>query len=215
MLNAQAAVLEAAFPERRFGQWRGAVNRGQVQFVSSPPEVFTGTVTPGLYSDSSITLPANTLLASVQIAWGGLLSPNNLELTLLDSQDTKQAYANTINLPGLTGRRQRTAVNMPTSGMWRVVIGNTLGPAGTTQTYSGVLEVTSARYAPITDVSSLDSSSISEVYQNFRSLVMAPIGQRFRPGFAVTRGDLAAALVMGAVSGRQSGRSFPARFIGG
>src|SRR5216683_2205017 len=138
LLNAQAAVLEAAFPERRFGQWRGAVNCGQVQFVSNPPEVFTGTVTPGLYSDSSITLPANTLLASVQIAWGGLLSPNNLELTLLDSQDTKQAYANTINLPGLTGRRQRVAVNMPTSGMWKAVISNTLGPAGTSQTYSGV-----------------------------------------------------------------------------
>src|SRR6266849_2631478 len=148
MLNAQAAVLEAAFPERRFGQWRGAVNRGQVQFVSNPPEVFTGTVTPGLYSDSSITLPANTLLASVQIAWGGLLIPNNLELTLLDSQDTKQAYANTINLPGLTGRRQRVAVNMPTSGMWKAVISNTLGPAGTSQTYSGVLELTSALYAP-------------------------------------------------------------------
>jgi len=198
MLNAQAAVLEAAFPERRFGQWRGAVNRGQVQFVSNPPEVFTGTVTPGLYSDSSITLPANTLLASVQIAWGGLLSPNNLELTLLDSQDTKQAYANTINLPGLTGRRQRVAVNMPTSGMWKAVISNTLGPAGTSQTYSGVLELTSALYAPMTDVSSLDSSLISEIYQNFRSLVMAPIGQRFRPNFAVTRADLAGALVLGA-----------------
>jgi len=198
MLNAQAAVLEAAFPERRFGQWRGAANRGQVQFISSPPQVFTGTVTPGLYSDSSITLPANTLLASVQIAWGGLLSPNNLELTLLDSQDTKQAYANTINLPGLTGRRQRVAVNMPTSGMWKAVISNTLGPAGTSQTYSGVLELTSACYAPMTDVSSLDSSLISEIYQNFRSLVMAPIGQRFRPNFAVTRADLAGALVLGA-----------------
>jgi serine protease AprX len=87
---------------------------------------------------------------------------------------------------------------MPTSGMWKVKVSNTLGAAGTSQTYSGVLELTSARYAPMTDVSSLDSSSISEIYQNFRSLVMAPIGQRFRPGFAVTRGDLAAALVQGA-----------------
>jgi serine protease AprX len=198
MLNAQAAVLEAAFPERRFGQWQGAVNRGQVQFVSSPPQVFTGTVTPGLCSNSSLTVPANTVLASVQIAWGGLLSPNNLELTLLDSQDMKQAYANTINLPGLTGRRQRAVINMPTSGTWKAVIGNTLGPAGTVQSYSGVLELTSARYAPMKDLSSIDSSSVSEIYQNFRSLVMAPIGQHFRPGFAVTRADLAAGLVLGA-----------------
>ena len=195
MLNAQAAVLEAAFPERRFGQWQ--INRRQVQFVNTLPQFFTGTVTPGLYSNSSITLPANTLLASVQIAWGGILSPNNLELTLLDSQNTRQAYANTINLPGLTGRRQRAVVNMPTSGMWKVVIGNTLGPAGTTQAYSGVIELTSASYATMMDVSSLDSSSISEIYQNFRSAVMWPIGQHFRPNFAVTRADLAATLVLG------------------
>ena len=197
MLNAHAAVLEAAFPQRRFGQWRGTINRGQVQFVNDTPQVFTGTVTPGLNADSTLTLPANTLCASVQIAWGGLLSPNNLSLALFDPQSAKQAEANSINLPGLTGRRQRVAVSMPTSGVWEAKVSNTLGMAGTTQQYSGVLDLTRAEYAPLRDISGLDPSSISEVYQNFRFLVMWPLGQRFRPDFAVTRGDLAMALIVG------------------
>jgi hypothetical protein len=48
------------------------------------------------------------------------------------------------------------------------------------------------------DLSGVDNASISEIQQNFRSLVMWPVGQRFRPGFAVTRADLAMALVLGA-----------------
>src|SRR6266403_1401207 len=35
MLNAPAAVLEAAFPQRRFGQWRGTAYQGQIQFINS------------------------------------------------------------------------------------------------------------------------------------------------------------------------------------
>lgn len=198
MLNAQAAVLEAAFPQRRFGQWRGAINRGQVRFVNGTPQVFTGNVTPGIYTDSILTIPANTLLASVQIAWGGLLSPNNLNLALFDPQSAKQAEAKSINLPGLTGRRQSVALNMPMPGVWKAEISNTLGPAGTTQAYTGVLELTKAEYAPLSDIGGLDAPSISEIYQNFRFLVMWPIGQRFRPSFAVSRADLATALVLGA-----------------
>src|SRR6267378_5172609 len=33
MLNAQAAVLEAAFPQRHFGAWRGIAYQNQVQFI--------------------------------------------------------------------------------------------------------------------------------------------------------------------------------------
>jgi serine protease AprX len=198
MLNAHAAVLEAAFPQRRFGQWRGTIYRGQVRFVNNTPQVFTGTVTPGLYADSSLTIPANTLLASIQIGWGGLLTTNNLNLAVFDSQGMQQAESRVINLPGLTGRRQRVALNMPAPGTWEVEVSNTLGVAGTTQAYSGVLKLTRAQYAPLSDISGLDAASVSEIYQNFRSQVMWPLGQRFRPGFAVARAELAMALVVGA-----------------
>jgi len=197
MLNAEAAVLEAAFSARRFGEWRGTAYQNQVQFVTDAPNVFNGIVTPGLASESSVVIPANTLLASIQISWGGLLSPNNLNLAIFDSQNAKQAEASAINLPGLTGRRQRIAVSTPAADSWRVQVKNTLGVAGTTQSYTGVLETTRAQYAQVRDISELDAQSASEMYQNFRSLVMWPIGQNFRPAFSISRADLAMAMVLG------------------
>jgi len=75
---------------------------------------------------------------------------------------------------------------------------NTIGVAVTAQPYFGVLEVGRAQYAPLSDISSLSSTQQSEIYQCIRSYVLWPIGSRFRPGFAVSRSDLATALVVGA-----------------
>jgi serine protease AprX len=216
MLNAQAAVLEAAFPQRRFGQWRGTAYQGQVQFINSAPQVFNGAVTPGTASDSAIAFAPNVLRASVQIAWGGLLSPNNLALTLLDTQGTSQTPASALNSMGLTGRRQRTVIDLPGAGTWKarvehaavVPVSVSSGSTGVTlsttsanygpQAYTGTVQTTTAVYTLMTDLSGLDSASVSEIHQNFRGLVMWPVGQRFRPGFGVTRADLANALVLGA-----------------
>jgi len=66
------------------------------------------------------------------------------------------------------------------------------------QSYTGFLRVTTASYAPMSDLSGLDSGSIAAINQDFRSLTMSQIGSRFRPTFAMTRANLAAALVRGA-----------------
>jgi serine protease AprX len=197
MLNAQAAVLEAAFPQRRFGEWRGTAYQGQVQFINSPPLVFNGTLTSGAASDSSITVPPNVLRISVQIGWGGLLSQNNLKLTLVDPQGVKQSSANAGISVGLTGGRQRSVVDLPEAGSWTVHVENS-GTLYNQQAYTGVVEITTADYRTMKDLSSLDTVSVSEIYQDLRSLVMTPIGQRFQPNFGVTRADLATALVLGA-----------------
>lgn len=199
LLNAEAAVLEAAFPERRFGEWRGISYRNQVQFVVGKPYVFGGSAAPGSVSDSSMMIPPDTLLASVQIGWNGLLSSNDLDLTLLDPQGRKQAESDAIEQPGLTGGRQRVILNMPAAGSWTAHVSETtLGSLSlTSENYTGVLEVLSAHYVPLTDIGSVDSSSVAEIYQNFRALVMAPYGSRFRPTFAVTRADFATAMVLG------------------
>jgi serine protease AprX len=137
------------------------------------------------------------LLASVQISWP-LVSANDLGLSLYDPGGVKRAESNTINLPGLTGRRERTSLSMPAAGTWRVRVTNTLGAAGTPQQFSGVLEVTRAQYSSILDLNGLSATARAEVYSNIRSLVMSPTSRYFRPGFSVTRSDLAAALVTGA-----------------
>ncbi|HXT63466.1 MAG TPA: S8 family serine peptidase [Pyrinomonadaceae bacterium] len=219
MLNAPAAVLEAAFPQRHFGSWRGAAFQNQVQFVQSSPQTFTGSATSGSAADSALTVPADTVRASLQIAWG-LTSVNRLSLALLDPTGTQQAIANAKPAPGLTGRRQRSSVDSPAPGTWTARVTNVAGSTSTSgtgdlvtingtpvtntttgggaspQSFYGVFQTVSARYAQLNDLNGLDSSSVNEINQSFRSMLMAPIGSRFRPSFAVTRADFAKAMVM-------------------
>jgi serine protease AprX len=198
MLNAHAAVLEAAFPERLIGVWRATLDRGQVRFINDPLQQFGGIVQPLSGYETFLSIPEGALLASVQIAWGPIYSTNDLGLTLSDPGGVRRASANQLNLPGLTGKRERAAVNSPAPGRWRVGVTNTLGLAGTPQGFSGVLEVMRAQYAPLPDVDALSASAREEVYQNLRSYVMWPYGGSFRPEFGVTRVGLATTLVLGA-----------------
>lgn len=209
MLNAQAAVLEAAYSQRHFGGWRGAAYQGQVDFANSS-QTFSGNASPSAASDSNLNIPANTLMASVQVAWGDVLNASNLNLAVIDAQGNQQALANNTNAPGLTGRRQRAVLNAPAAGTWKARVQTATGtlPAGIapvnaasqpgSQSYAGVLAVTTTRYAALTDAGSLDTASIAEINQAFRFLLMSPIGTNFRPTFAVSRATLAAALVEGA-----------------
>jgi serine protease AprX len=198
MLNAHAAVLEAAFPERLIGVWRATLDRGQVRYVNDPLRQFGGTAQPLSGYETFLSVPEGALFASVQIAWGPVYSTNDLGLALSDPGGVRRASSNGLNLPGLTGRRERAVVNSPAPGSWRVNVTNTLSLAGTPQQFSGVLEVTRAVYAPLSDLGGLSPDAREEVYQNLRSYVMLPLGDSFRPAFGVTRGDLAMTLVLGA-----------------
>ena len=208
MLNAQAAVLEAAFPQRHFGAWRGTAYQGQVGFTTSAPQSFTGSVTPGTSSDTSLNIPADTLLASVEVAWGDTQSLANLNLSMIDPQGTNLGTRNLTNFSGLTGRRQRAILQSPGAGNWKARIQGLLPvsvPAssvtnllGTTLTqsasqgYNGVLRLTKARYATLSDTGGLDPASLAGIYQSFRMLTMSPIalasGRRLRSPGQFSRG---------------------------
>ena len=199
MLNTHAAVLEAMFPERKLGSFRATLNRGQVRFVSDPLQEFSGTVAPGATGfETSVEMPADALLASMQIGWS-TLSANDLGLAMYDASGAKQADENELNLPGLTGNRERAVLVAPPSGAWSVRVKNTLGGlAATPQQFTGVLEVARAEYAPLKDLDGLTAAQRAVVYQNIRSFMMSPTGNKFRPAQAVTRGELAETLVLGA-----------------
>ena len=198
MLNTHAAVLEAAFPERKLGNFRATLNRGQVRFTSDPLQEISGTVNPGATGfETTVRIPADALLASMQIGWSAL-SVNDLGLAMHDASGAKQADTNTINLPGLTGKRERAVLVAPVAGAWSVRVKNTLGGlAATPQAFAGALEVARAEYAPLKDLEGLSASERAVVYQNIRTFVMLPTGNKFRPAHAVTRGELAEALVLG------------------
>jgi serine protease AprX len=198
-LNTHAAVLEAMFPERKLGSFRATLNRGQVRFVSDPLQEISGTVAPGAQGfETSVQMPADALMASMQIGWS-TLSANDLGLALYDASGAKQADKNDLNLPGLTGNRERAVVAMPPAGAWSVRVKNTLGGlAATPQEFVGVLEVARAEYAPLKDLDGLSASQRAAVYQNIRTFMMSPTGNKFRPAQGVTRGELAETLVLGA-----------------
>ncbi|MCA1564262.1 MAG: S8 family serine peptidase [Acidobacteria bacterium] len=199
MLNTHAAVLESAFPERKLGNFRATLNHGQVRFVSDPLREISGTVNPGASEfETTVEIPADALVASMQIGWSAI-STNDLGFAMYDASGRKQADVNDINLPGLAGKRERAVLNAPPAGVWRVTVRNTLGGlAATPQQFAGVLEVARAEYAPVKDIGTLGAAERAAVYQNIRSFVMLPMGQKFRPAQAVTRGELAEALVLGA-----------------
>jgi serine protease AprX len=198
MLNAHAAVLEAAFPSRRMGRFRAAFDGRFFRAVADAPQTFRGTVAPGATGyETTFGVPENSLFASMQIGWGPLWSLNDLGMALYDSAGAKQADVNVVNLPGLAGHRERALVARPQPGAWRMTVKNTLGLAGTSQEFTGVLETAHAEYAPLNDVSALTAQQREDVYQSLRTFVLEPAGRNYRPGFAASRGDLAAALVIG------------------
>src|SRR5436305_14659167 len=111
---------------------------------------------PGSPGDTSLNVPANTLLGSIQVAWGDLLNANNLTMNVLDPRGTSQAIGDSLNAPGLTGRRQRAPINNPVSGAWKARVETRTGSvsSGTaalsnnqlrSQKYTGVLKTVSAR----------------------------------------------------------------------
>jgi len=68
----------------------------------------------------------------------------------------------------------------------------------TPQQFYGVVEISRAGYARMTDVDALNPSQRDDIYQSLRSFTMWPIGSRFRADFGVSRADLATAMVLGA-----------------
>ena len=193
MLNAHAAVLEAAFPERRMGQFRATLDQGQVSFVTDAAEQITGYVTPlGSYS-VNVNVPADAVLASVGTSWGPLGSLNDLALSVYDAGGTRLADVDTRNGPGLTGKHEGYTLR-GAAGSLRVQVSQLAGP---TQPVRGVFEVTRAEFAPLSDLDGLSPEARAEIQAVLRTFVMKPNGPNFRPGFGVTRGELAATFVRG------------------
>lgn len=198
MLNVHAAVLEAEFPYRRIGMWRGTVDRDQVDFVSEAPIKFSGTVQPGTAAEAILTIPESTVAASVQISWGPLWSTNDLGLSVSDQNGVVRAHSNTLNLTGLNGKRESVSLTTPAAGAWKIGVRNSFGALSTAQQFYGLMEINRASYARMQDIGSLSPGLREDIYQSLRSFSMWPIGSKFRADFAVSRSDFAMALVMSA-----------------
>jgi serine protease AprX len=194
MLNVHAAVLEAAF-SRRIGAWRSTLYRGQVEFHNDPLTTFSGSVNPGGFVETNLQIPADTVLASVQIGWGPVLSVSDLTLFVYDPSGVLRAQSNTPNVPGLNGKTERVSLSLPTPGTWRVMIRSEIGVLP--QQFTGVAQFGRAHYGQINDIGGLTQGQRDDIYSDFRAYSMYPMGSKFRSSLTVSRADLAAALLIG------------------
>jgi serine protease AprX len=193
MLNAHAAALEAAFG-RHTGEFRAVVDRGQALFSEATTEI-AGTVAPHGAVEVAFPVPAGTIQASVQVAWGPLLTTNDLALDLVDGAGVRRASSNALNLPGLTGRREAITLGSPTAGTWRARVRHAVNLLATPQTIKGFAQVVRVEYAPVQDLAGLPAGQQDEIRRAIRSYVMLPLGSKFRPEWSVTRAELAETMV--------------------
>jgi serine protease AprX len=198
-LNAHAAVLQSAFPQRRIGLFRAVMNRGQVTFIKDPNQVFSGTVYPGSAVEVSLSVPADAVFASTDVAWGPIITTNDLGLATLDPRGQVVGESNYLNMPGLTGKRERTLISVPEQGTWRARLTHTLSAVATPQEFSGIFETAHVVYAPMSDLAGLDASTLANIRRAVSALAMWPGADGlFRPGAAVSRAELAEAMIVGA-----------------
>ncbi len=192
MLNTYAAVIEAAFPNRKMGDFRSTLSRNNVRFITSTLQTFGPSVTPGTIATVNIPIPANTVQASIGITWN--LSANDFGLKIFDASNNLAGESNHVNLPGINGRREKVVLRSPQSQTWRAAIQHTAG-IGTPQNVHGGVELTRVQYPDILDLSSLSSADLAQIDLSFLTNVMLADGRKFRPGSAISRLELAEGLV--------------------
>ncbi|MEJ7849297.1 MAG: S8 family serine peptidase [Pyrinomonadaceae bacterium] len=192
MLNTYSAVLEAAFPERRMGVFRSTLSKNSVRFTTSSSQSFIQTIFPDLAASSNISIPENTVQASVNVSWD--LSTNDFGLKLYDSGNNLVGESNYLNLPGLTGRSEKVVLRNPGSQTLRSSVRHS-GGFGTVQNVYGAVELTQVSYPDLLDLSSLSPSLIEQAEMSLLNNVMLPEGKKFRPASSISRADLADAFV--------------------
>jgi serine protease AprX len=192
MLNAHAAVLEAAFPERHMGGFRSTLSRNAIRFVTRTSQTFEQTVFPNMASSANVTVPQNTIQVGVNIYWG--LSANDFGLRLYDQSNSLLGESNYLNLPGFTGRREKIVLRNPLSQTLRASVSHS-GYVGTSQQVFGAVEVTQVEYPVMLDLSTLSPEQAAQVEKSMLANLMLPEGRKFRPTSVVSRLELAEGLM--------------------
>ena len=196
MLNTYAAVLEAAFPERHMGGFRSTLSRNAIRFVTRTSQTFEQTVFPNLTSSANIAIPQNTIQVDVNIYWN--LSANDFGLRLYDQSNSLLGESNYLNLPGFTGRHEKVVLRNPVSQTLRALISHS-GSTGTSQQVFGAVDVTQVEYPLMLDQSTLSPDQAAQVEKSLVANLMLPEGRKFHPDAAVSRLELAEALIRAGV----------------
>ena len=192
MLNTYAAVLEAAFPDRAMGGFRSTLSRNAVRFVTRTAQTFDQLIYPNVTGSTNLTIPQNAVQTSVNIYWD--LSANDFGLRVYNPSNDLLGESNYLNLPGLTGRREKVVLRNVSGQTLRVVTKHS-GFVGTSQRVFGALDITQVEYPTLLDLGSLSADQTNQAEKSLLANLMLPEGRKFKPGSYVSRVELAEALV--------------------
>src|SRR6185503_17265676 len=95
---------------------------------------------------------------------------------------------------GFTGRHEKVVLRNPLSQTLRASIFHS-GNVGTSQQVFGAVEVTQVEYPVMLDESILSADQAAQVEKSLLANLMLPEGLKFRPDAAVSRLELAEALI--------------------
>jgi serine protease AprX len=192
MLNTHAAVLEAAFPERRIGTFRSLLSRNSVRFVTRTSQTFEETVVPNTAASTNIAIPANTVQATINTAWG--LGINDLGLKVYSSSNSLLGQSNQLNLPGLTGLREKVVLRNPGQQSVSADLRHS-AVAGTPQRVFGSVEITQVEFPQLPDLSALPPNLATQAEMALIMNLLVPEGRKFRANGSVPRAEFAEAFV--------------------
>jgi serine protease AprX len=192
MLNTHAAVIESAYPDRRMGIFRSTLSRNTVTFTTETWQVFGETVYPGIAKSVATSIPANVLQAGITINWG--LSANDFGLRVLGSNGAVLGESNYLNLPGLTGRREKVVLRKPGAQTIRSLVSHTT-PFGLAQNVYGSVEITRVNYPDYADTNGIEVDTMREIERSVLANVVLPDGKAFHPNWTVSRSEFAATLL--------------------
>lgn len=192
MLNTYAAVLEAAFPARKTGAFRASMGGDAAKYSTSTSQIASQQINPNAMTSGVSMLPFNTVQTSFYIAWLRN-SSSNLGLNVYDSNGALAGRSDRANSSGLYGRSEKVSVTMPATRVLQTQVGSS-GNLGS-QNYLIANEVTSVEFSALTDVSGLSSQDRALAYEGLRKFLISPAGTKFNPNSAVSRAELAAAIV--------------------
>ncbi len=192
MLNTHAAVLAARFPERRIGQFRSAISSNPISFATTNSGPIDTMVYPGSTSHTPFTLPANTVQATFTSTWG--LGINDFTLTVRNGSNSVVGSSNILNLPVLTGLREKVVLRRPAAGNYKVQLRHSLN-LGLAQNVVNRAEITRVEMPQLVDISSISGSARDQAQQSLMMNILLPEGRRFRPDSNISRVELASALL--------------------
>ncbi|MCW5959234.1 MAG: S8 family serine peptidase [Pyrinomonadaceae bacterium] len=192
LLNSYAAVLESAFPVRKFGLYRAALDANNVTFRTTTSQAGSDIVNPGASVMTPFPVSEDTIQAGFQIQWG--MSVNDLNLRIFDSQNNLVGSSNRLNAAGLLGNRESVTLRRPAAQTLSAVVNHTAG-IGTAQRFFGSLETTRAEYSGLNDLDTVPAELVPIVKESVRSLLVDTNGSKFKPGHKVSRAELAESLL--------------------